>query len=84
LVDDHSLVRYGIKALLAIVDTVEVIGEAKNGHEALYLVEQFQPDLLLVDIGLKDMNGLELSRRLKQHSPFLKILILSMYDNSST
>ena len=81
LVDDHSLVRDGIKSLLAIVDTVEVIGEAENGHEALYLVEQFQPDLLLVDIGLKDMNGLELTRRLKQHSPFLKILILSMYDN---
>uniref|UniRef100_UPI003C7AD4E1 response regulator n=1 Tax=Pseudomonas veronii TaxID=76761 RepID=UPI003C7AD4E1 len=81
LVDDHSLVRDGIKALLAIVDTVEVIGEAENGHEALHLVEQFQPDLLLVDIGLKDMNGLELTRRLKQHSPFLKILILSMYDN---
>lgn len=81
LVDDHSLVRDGIKSLLAIVDTVEVVGEAENGHEALYLVEQFQPDLLLVDIGLKDMNGLELTRRLKQHSPFLKILILSMYDN---
>ena len=81
LVDDHSLVRDGIKSLLAIVDTVEVIGEAENGHEALHLVEQFQPDLLLVDIGLKDMNGLELTRRLKQHSPFLKILILSMYDN---
>jgi len=81
LVDDHSLVRAGIKSLLAIVDTVEVIGEAENGHEALHMVEQFQPDLLLVDIGLKDMNGLELPRRLKQHSPFLKILILSMYDN---
>ena len=81
LVDDHSLVRDGIKALLALVDTIEVIGEAENGHEALNLVEQFQPDLLLVDIGLKDMNGLELTRRLKQHSPFLKILILSMYDN---
>jgi len=81
LVDDHSLVRDGIKSLLAIVDTVEVIGEAENGHEALHLVEQFQPDLLLVDIGLKDMNGLELTRRLKQHSPFLKVLILSMYDN---
>jgi len=81
LVDDHSLVRDGIKSLLAIVDTVEVIGEAENGHEALHMVEQFQPDLLLVDIGLKDMNGLELPRRLKQHSPFLKILILSMYDN---
>lgn len=81
LVDDHSLVRDGIKALLAIVDTVEVIGEAENGHEALNLVEQCQPDLLLVDIGLKDINGLELTRRLKQHSPALKILMLSMYDN---
>lgn len=81
LVDDHSLVRDGIKALLALVDTVEVIGEAENGHEALNLVEQCQPNLLLVDIGLKDMNGLELTRRLKQHSPSLKILMLSMYDN---
>ncbi|VVN98989.1 Oxygen regulatory protein NreC [Pseudomonas fluorescens] len=81
LVDDHSLVRDGIKALLALVDTIEVIGEAENGHEALNLVEQCQPDLLLVDIGLKDMNGLELTRRLKQHSPAPKILMLSMYDN---
>lgn len=81
LVDDHSLVRDGIKALLALVDTIEVIGEAENGHEALNLVEQCQPDLLLVDIGLKDMNGLELTRRLKQRSPAPKILMLSMYDN---
>lgn len=81
LVDDHSLVRDGIKALLALVDTIEVIGEAENGQEALNLVEQCQPDLLLVDIGLRDMNGLELTRRLKQHSPAPKILMLSMYDN---
>jgi len=81
LVDDHSLVRDGIKALLAVMPPLEVVGEAENGAEALEMVERCQPDLLLVDIGLKDMNGLELTRVLSKQYPLLKILVLSMYDN---
>ncbi|KAA0968732.1 response regulator transcription factor [Pseudomonas sp. ANT_H12B] len=82
LVDDHSLVRDGIKALLAVMAPLEVVGEAENGAEAIEMVGRCQPDLLLVDIGLKDMNGLELTRVLRSQYPTLKVLVLSMYDNN--
>ncbi|MHC8319085.1 response regulator [Pseudomonas sp. LB3P31] len=81
LVDDHSLVRDGIKALLSVMETLEVVGEAENGAEAIDMIGRCQPDLVLVDIGLKDMNGLELTRLLRNRYPTLKVLVLSMYDN---
>ncbi|MCQ4234399.1 response regulator transcription factor [Pseudomonas stutzeri] len=81
LVDDHTLVRDGIRALLAVMPQIEVVGEADSGAAALELLEQVQPDLLLLDIGLKDTNGLELTRRLCQLYPRLQVLMLSMYDN---
>ncbi|EJL02959.1 MULTISPECIES: response regulator transcription factor [Pseudomonas] len=81
LVDDHSLVRDGIRALLSVMPRLEVVGEAENGTEAIEMVGRCQPDLLLMDISLKDMNGLELTRLLGKQYPSLKILILSMYDN---
>ncbi|MGF6108711.1 response regulator transcription factor [Pseudomonas sp. ADAK2] len=82
LVDDHSLVRDGIRALLAVVDFLAIVGEADSGASAVAMVRDTQPDLLLVDIGLKDMNGLELTRLLRREHPSIKILILSMYDNN--
>ncbi|TWC10622.1 MULTISPECIES: response regulator transcription factor [unclassified Pseudomonas] len=81
LVDDHSLVRDGIRALLSVMPQLDVVGEAENGAQAIEMVGRCQPDLLLMDIGLKDMNGLELTRLLGKQYPGLKILILSMYDN---
>jgi len=72
LVDDHSLVRDGVRALL---------GEAENAAQALTMCEALKPDILLVDIGLQDMNGLELTQLIRQRCPAIKILILSMYDN---
>ncbi len=81
LVDDHSLVRDGIKALLSVMPQLDVVGEAENGAQAIEMVGRCQPDLLLMDIGLKDKNGLELTRLLGKQYPRLKILILSMYDN---
>lgn len=81
LVDDHSLVRDGIKALLAVMSPLEVVGEAENGADAIDMVGRCQPDLLLVDISLPDMNGLELTRVLRSQYPSLKVLVLSMYDN---
>jgi DNA-binding NarL/FixJ family response regulator len=81
LVDDHSLVRDGIRALLSVMPRLEVVGEAENGTQAIEMVGRCQPDLLLMDISLKDMNGLELTRLLGKQYPRLKILILSMYDN---
>ena len=81
LVDDHSLVRDGIKALLAVMAPLEVVGEAQSGAQAIEMVGRCQPDLLLVDISLRDMNGLELTRVLRSQYPSLKVLMLSMYDN---
>ena len=82
LVDDHALVRDGIKALLAVMAPLEVVGEAENGADAIEMVGRCQPDLLLVDISLRDMNGLELTRVLRSQYPSLKVLVLSMYDNN--
>ncbi|MGE8186118.1 response regulator [Pseudomonas sp. NPDC086278] len=82
LVDDHALVRDGIKALLAVMAPLQVVGEAENGADAIEMVGRCQPDLLLVDIGLQDMNGLELTRLLRARYPALKVLMLSMYDNN--
>ncbi|SFA69882.1 response regulator [Azotobacter beijerinckii] len=81
LVDDHALVRDGIRALLAVMPQIEVVGEAESGAEALELLARVQPDLLLLDIGLKDTNGLELTSTLCRQYPDIKVLILSMYDN---
>ncbi|KAB0491089.1 response regulator [Pseudomonas vancouverensis] len=81
LVDDHSLVRDGIKALLAVMSPLEMVGEAENGADAIAMVGRCQPDLLLVDISLPDINGLELTRVLRAQYPALKVLVLSMYDN---
>ncbi|WP_341958279.1 response regulator transcription factor [Pseudomonas sp. RC10] len=81
LVDDHSLVRDGVRALLATRPLFEVVGEAENAAQGLKMCEEVKPDILLVDIGLQDMNGLELTQLIRQRCPTIKILILSMYDN---
>jgi DNA-binding NarL/FixJ family response regulator len=81
LVDDHSLVRDGVRALLSARPQFEVVGEAENAAQGLKLCEEVQPDILLVDIGLQDMNGLELTQLVRSRCPAIKILILSMYDN---
>jgi len=81
LVDDHSLVRDGVRALLSTRPLFEVVGEAENAAQALTMCESLEPDILLVDIGLQDMNGLELTQLIRQRCPAIKILILSMYDN---
>jgi DNA-binding NarL/FixJ family response regulator len=81
LVDDHSLVRDGVRALLSTRPLFEVVGEAENAAQALTMCEEVKPDILLVDIGLQDMNGLELTQLVRQRCPAIKILILSMYDN---
>lgn len=81
LIDDHALVREGIRALLAVLPQFQVVGEAGGAAEAFELVQRAQPDIVLMDIGLKDINGLELTKQLRERYPALKVLILSMYDN---
>ncbi|MEX6503866.1 response regulator [Pseudomonas zhanjiangensis] len=82
LVDDHELVRDGLRALLSAMPRLQVVGEASSGAEALDLVAQLRPELLLVDIGMKDMTGLQLTETLCRQYPGIQILILSMYDHA--
>jgi len=81
LAEDHTLVRAGIRALLNDIPGVEVIGEAGDGQIALRLVEQLQPDLVIMDIGLPELNGLQAAAMISETFPAVKVLILSMHDN---
>jgi DNA-binding NarL/FixJ family response regulator len=81
LADDHALLRAGIRALLESVSEVEVAGEAGNGEEALASVEALRPDVVLTDIAMPVMNGLELATRIKHGFPAVKTIILSMYPD---
>ncbi|HBS80969.1 MAG TPA: DNA-binding response regulator, partial [Pseudomonas sp.] len=75
------LVRDGIRALLMAVPELDVVGEAGSGAEAIELLSRATADVVLMDIGLKDVNGLELTQSLRQQFPDVRVLILSMYDN---
>lgn len=81
LVDDHPLVREGLKARLSTLPSLEVVGEAGDAQEAAAQVAATEPDLVLMDVGMKDVNGIELTRQLLAERPGLLVLVLSMYDN---
>lgn len=81
LIDDHALVREGIRALLEVLPHFEVVGEAGSGAEAFELMQRTPVDILLMDVGLRDINGLELTRQLRERYPAIRVLMLSMYDN---
>ncbi|HJW10167.1 MAG TPA: response regulator transcription factor [Albitalea sp.] len=81
LVDDHPLVREGLRARLAGVASLEVVGEAGNAVEAFSVVAEAKPDLVLMDVGMKHVNGIELTAQLLARHPNLWVLMLSMYDN---
>jgi len=82
IVDDHTLVRAGIRSLLALVDDIEVVGEASDGKEALVKVRQLMPDVVLMDLAMPVMGGLEATRRLRREFPGIKVLALTQYDDS--
>jgi DNA-binding NarL/FixJ family response regulator len=81
LADDHTLVRAGIRALLEKLPGVEVVGEAGDGREVLNLVKLHQPDVVLMDISMPGLNGLEAAVRMAKEFPDVRILILSMHHN---
>lgn len=81
LVDDHDIVRKGIRNLLRKAADIVVIGEAGNGSEAIKLVNQLHPDVLLLDIEMPGMNGVEVVRRIEAAGLSVKILVLSAYDD---
>lgn len=83
LVDDHSLIRAGVRALVLDIPGYDVIGEASDGAQLLEMVEKLCPDIILLDISMKDIGGLEALRRLKAVRPQSKVLILSMHTDPS-
>lgn len=81
LADDHALVRAGIRVLIEQIPGLEVVGEAGDGHAALELVRDLQPDVLLTDIAMGAPSGLEVAARVARDFPEVKVIILSMHAN---
>lgn len=81
LADDHALFRAGLRALLHSFQGIQVVGEAGNGHEAIQLVERERPDLVLMDIAIPELTGLEATARITKALPKVRIIILSMHAN---
>jgi DNA-binding NarL/FixJ family response regulator len=81
LVDDHNLVRAGIRSLLKNIPEVEIVAEADNGYSALELIRAHKPDMVLMDIALPDITGLDVTAQITQEYPTIKVVLLSMYDN---
>lgn len=83
VVDDHQIVRQGLRSILEREPDLEVIGEAASGEEALELAERHPPDVALVDIRMQGMSGIDLCRRLRETAPATAVLILTSYINEA-
>jgi two-component system response regulator NreC len=81
LVDDHTIVRQGIKALLDTQEGIEVVGEAEDGREAIEKAKQMAPDVIVIDITMPNLNGIEATRQIKKINPEMKVLVLTVHDN---
>ncbi|UCC87118.1 MAG: response regulator transcription factor [Anaerolineales bacterium] len=77
--DDHAIIRKGIRAVLEVVPDIEVIGEATNGEEAVAETERLQPDVVLMDLMMPQVDGIEAIRRIKNHQPEARILVLTTF-----
>ena len=81
LAEDHTIVRQGLFALLKSEPDFEVVGEASDGFEAIEMAKKLLPDVVLMDIAMKNLNGIEATRKIKKLFPTMKVLVLTMYDN---
>ena len=83
LVDDHAILRTGLKLLLGSQQDMEIIGETGSGMEAVKLAAELKPRVILLDLSLDDMNGLEILSELKSIDPYIKVLVLTVHDNEN-
>jgi DNA-binding NarL/FixJ family response regulator len=81
--DDHAIVREGLRLVLAAHPDISVVGEAADGHEALHLVEMLHPHVVVMDIAMPNLNGLEATRQIKRRFPDVKVVILTMHENQA-
>jgi DNA-binding NarL/FixJ family response regulator len=82
LADDHAVVRQGFKMILAEQPDMEIIGEAGNGREALALAESLKPDIVVMDVAMPELNGIEATRRMGESAPHARVVALSMHKDS--
>lgn len=83
LADDHTVVRQGLRALLMAEQDMEVVGEAENGRQAVQLAEKLTPEVVVMDIAMPVLNGLEATRQIRHAAPGTKVLILSSYSDDA-
>jgi two-component system response regulator NreC len=81
LADDHTILRAGLKMMLNAQSDMEVVGEAQDGRQAINEAQRLQPDIVLMDITMPDMNGIEATRQIKRSLPDIKVLILTMHEH---
>src|SRR5712691_10567332 len=84
LVDDHKIMRDGIKTILERTPDFRIVGEAENGSDAVSLCKKLRPDLVVMDIGLPGMNGIEATTEVLRHCPGSRVMMLSMYDDENS
>ena len=84
VVDDHTLFREGLTALLQSAADIEVVGEASSGAEAITLAAELQPDIILMDIRMDDVNGIEATRRIRQAHPGIRVIMLTMVERDDS
>ncbi|MBW5445484.1 response regulator [Cohnella sp. CFH 77786] len=84
LADDHPLFREGLVSILRLQKDIEVIGEAGSGKEAVAMAEALQPDVILMDVGMQEMNGITATREIVLDNPHIHILILTMFDDDAS
>jgi two-component system response regulator NreC len=82
LADDHAVVRQGFKLILAAQPDMEIVGEAGNGREAVELAENLKPDVVVMDVAMPELNGIEATRRLAESVPHARVVALSMHKDS--